>query len=51
MLHYKNELSISFATFLSKVQHMLYLFEDEDETLTEGAKFSFLMDKVNHQEL
>ena len=50
-LHYKNERSLSFATFLSKVQHMFKLFEEEGEPLTEGTKFRFLMDKVNHQEL
>ena len=50
-LHYKNKRSLSFATFLSKAQHMFNLFEEEGEPLTEGAKFRFLMDKVNHQEL
>ena len=30
---------------------MFNLFEEEDEPLTEGAKFRFLTDKVNHQEL
>ena len=48
-LHYKNERSLSFATFLSKVQHMFNPLEEEGEPLTEGAKFRFLMDKVNHQ--
>ena len=50
-LHYKNEPSLLFATFLSKVQHMFNLFEEEDEPLTEGAKFRFLMYKVNRKEL
>ena len=45
-LHYKNERSLSFATFLSKVQHMFNLFEEEEEPLTESAKFRFLMEKV-----
>ena len=27
-LHYKNKRSLSFATFLSKVQHMFNLFEE-----------------------
>ena len=30
---------------------MFNLFEEEGEPLTEGAKFRFLMEKVNHQEL
>jgi len=41
-LHYKNEGYSSFATFLSKVQHMFNLFKEEDEPLTELAKFRFL---------
>ena len=50
-LHYKRKRSLSFATFLSKVQHMFNLFEEESKPLTEGAKFRFLIDKVNHQYL
>ena len=50
-LHYKNERSLLFAAFLSKVQHMFNLCEEEDEPLTESAKFRFLMDKFNHQDL
>ena len=50
-LHYKNERSLSFATFLSKVQHMFNLFEEEDEPLTESAKFRFLMEKVQNPQL
>ena len=47
-LHYKNELLLSFATFLSRVQHMFNLFEEEDKPLTESAKFQFLMEKVQN---
>jgi len=50
-LHYKNERLLSFATFLSKVQHMFNLFEEEDEPLTESAKFRFLMEKVQNPHL
>ena len=50
-LHYKNERSLSFATFLSKVQHMFNLFKEEDESLTESAKFRFLMEKVQNPQL
>ena len=42
---------MSFATFLSKVQHMFNLFEKEDEPLTESAKFRFLMEKVQNPQL
>jgi hypothetical protein len=41
-LHYKNERLLSFGTFLSKIQHIFNLFEEEDEPLTELAKFRFL---------
>jgi len=50
-LHYKNKRLLSFATFLSKVQHMFNLFEEEDETFTESAKFRFLMEKVQNPQL
>jgi len=50
-LHYKNERLLSFATFLSKVQHMFNLFEEEDEPPTESAKFRFLMEKVQNPQL
>ena len=50
-LHYKNEQSLSFSTFLAKVQHMFNLFEEEGEPMTEAAKLRFLLDKVNHSQL
>ena len=50
-LHYKNERSLSFSTFLAKVQHMFNLFEEEGEPMTEAAKLRFLLDKVNHSQL
>ena len=50
-LHYKNERSLSFTTFLSKMQHMFNLLEEENETMTEAAKLRFLLDKVNHPQL
>jgi len=50
-LHYKNERLLSFATFLSNVQHMFNLFEEEDEPLTESVKFRFLMEKVQNPQL
>ena len=50
-LYYKSKRSLSFATLLSKIQHMLNLFEEEEEPLPEGAMFRLLLDKVNHHEL
>ena len=50
-LHYKKERSLSFATFLSKVQHTFNLFEEEDQPFTELAKFRFLMEKVKNPQL
>ena len=50
-LHYKNERSLSFTTFLAKMQHMFNLFEEENDPMTEAAKLRFLLDKVNHPQL
>jgi len=50
-LHYKNERLLSFAGFLSKVQHMFNLFQEEDKPLTESAKFRFRMEKVQNPQL
>ena len=47
-LHYKNERSLPFTTFLENMQHMFNLFEEENEPMTEAAKLRFLLDKVNH---
>ena len=51
MLHYKNERSLSFTTFLAKMQYMFNLFEEENEPMTEAAKLPFLFDKVDHPQL
>ena len=48
MLHYNNERSLSFTTFLAKMQHMFNLFEEESEPTKEAANLRFLLDKVNH---
>ena len=38
-LHYKNDRSLSFTTFLSKTQHMFNLFEKKSDPMTEAANF------------
>ena len=50
-IHYRNERSLSFTTFLAKMQHMFNLFEEENEPMTEAAKLRFLLEKVNHPQL
>ena len=51
MLHNKNERSLSFTTFLAKMQHMFNLFEEENDTMTEAAKLRLLLDRLNHTHL
>ena len=50
-LHYKNERSLSFTTFLAKMQHMFNLFEEENELMTEAAKLRFILDKVDDPQI
>jgi hypothetical protein len=50
-LHYKNEKSLPFSTFLDKLQKMFNIFEEEQETITEQAKVRMLLKKVEHPQL
>lgn len=50
-LHYKNEKSLQFSTFLDKMQKMFNIFEEENEIMTEQAKVRMLLRKVEHPEL
>jgi hypothetical protein len=50
-LHYKNEKSLAFSTFLDKLQKMFNIFEEEDEAITEQAKVRMLLKKVEHPQL
>ena len=50
-LHYKNERSLSFETFLTKCQKMFNIFEEENEPMEEDAKVRFLFNKIQHQGL
>jgi hypothetical protein len=48
LLHYKNEKSLQFSTFLDKLQKMFNIFEEEKEEITEQAKVRMLLKKVEH---
>ena len=50
-LHYKNERSLAFETFLTKCQKMYNIFEKSGEPMTEDAKIRFLFNKVQHSGL
>ena len=50
-LHYKNEKSLQFATFLDKLQKMFNIYEEENEMMTEQAKARMLLKKVQHPQL
>ena len=50
-LHYKNEKSLQFSTFLDKLQKMFYIFEEEKEEISEQAKVQMLLKKVEHPQL
>ena len=50
-LHYKNEKSLAFSTFLDKLQKMFNIFAEEEETISEQAKVRMLLKKVEHPQL
>ena len=50
-LHYKNEKSMQFSSFLAKMQTMFNIFEEENEIMSEQAKVRILLKKVEHPEL
>jgi hypothetical protein len=50
-LHYKNEKSLQFSTFLDKLQKMFNIFEEEKEEISEQAKVRMLLKKVEHPQL
>ena len=50
-LHYKNELAMSFSTFLDKLQKMFNIFEEKNEPISEQAKVRMLLKKVEHPQL
>lgn len=50
-LHYKNEKSLQFSTFLDKLQKMFNIFEEEKEEISEQAKVRMLLKKVEHPQM
>ena len=50
-LHYKNEKTLSFSSFLDKIQTMFNIFETEGEPVQEQAKVRMLLMKVEHPQL
>ena len=50
-LHYKNEKSMPFSTFLDNLQRMFNTFKKEGEEITEPAKVRILLKKVEHPQL
>ncbi|KAI2491295.1 hypothetical protein MHU86_23277 [Fragilaria crotonensis] len=50
-LHYKNEKSMPFSTFLDNLQRMFNTFKTEGEEITEPAKVRILLKKVEHPQL
>ena len=50
-LHYKNERSMAFETFLTQCQRMFNIFKQEKEEMSEEAKIRFLFKSIQHKEL
>ena len=47
-LHYKNEKSLSFKTFLTRAQKMFNIYEKQGEPMLEDAKLRFLFERTQH---
>lgn len=50
-LHYKNERSMAFETFLTQCQRMFNIFNQENEPMSEDAKIRFLFQAIQHKDL
>ena len=50
-LHYKSERSLTFTTFLDRMQKMFNIFQEEGEELLENAKLRELFKWVQHLQL
>ena len=50
-LHYKNERSMQFETFLTQCQKMFNIFTQENEPMSEDAKIRFLFKAIQHKDL
>ena len=47
-LHYKNEKSMSFETFLTRAQKMFNIYDKQGEPMLEDAKIRFLFERTQH---
>ena len=47
-LHYKNECSLPFETFLTKCEKMYNIYAQHGESMAEDAKIRFLFKKIQH---
>ena len=50
-LHYRNKRGLPFASYLSKMQQMFTLFEDNKESYSNAMKIWFLYDTIKHPRL
>jgi hypothetical protein len=50
-LHYSNEKSLPFSSFLDRLQRMFTIFDEEKEEMTENAKVRFLLKKTQNASL
>lgn len=50
-LHYKNERSMAFETFLTQCQRMFNIFNQENEPMFREAKIRFLFQAIQHKDL
>ena len=50
-LHYKSERAMSFETFLTQMQKMFNIYENEEEEILEDQKVRLLFKKVQHKDL
>ena len=50
-LNYLNECGLSFASYLSKMQQMFTLFDENKEPYSNAMKLWFLYDTINHPQM
>ena len=50
-LHYRNDRGLPFAFYLSKMQKMLTLFEENKEPYSDAMKLLFLYETIKHPQL
>ena len=50
-LNYRNERALTFASYLSKMQHMFTLFKQNEETYSYAMKLCFLFESSKHLQL